>query len=81
MGTSLEESTIHNISQLKVSIQQSFIEDLVNPQKGGMTLFRITIGTSDFTSKDFYTYYDAKELNATNAIYNNETKQYEPGLV
>ncbi len=78
MGTSLEESTVNNISQLKDNIQQSFIEDLVNPQKGGMTLFRITIGTSDFTSKDFYTYYDAKELNATNAIYKNETKQYEP---
>ncbi|MFA9463486.1 MAG: glycoside hydrolase family 3 N-terminal domain-containing protein [Velocimicrobium sp.] len=78
MGTSLEESSVNNISQLKNSIKQSFIEDLVNPQKGGMTLFRITIGTSDFTSKDFYTYYDAKELDATNAIYKEETKQYKP---
>ncbi|MDK2808920.1 MAG: hypothetical protein PWP24_1657, partial [Clostridiales bacterium] len=43
MGTSLEESTVNNLSQLKDSIQQQFIEDLVNPQKGGMTLFRVTI--------------------------------------
>lgn len=78
MGTSLEEATINNLSQLTPEVQDEFLRKLVDPAQGGMTLFRITVGTSDFTAKPFYTYYDAKELNASNAIYNKKTKTYEP---
>jgi len=40
-----------------------------------MTLFRLTIGTADFTAEPFYTYYDATELNATNSL-NGEPDWY-----
>ena len=63
MGSSLEESTVYNLNQLKGEVKQSFIEDLVNPEKGGMTLFRVTIATADFTSQRFYTYYDIDNIN------------------
>lgn len=63
MGSSLEESTVYNLNQLKGEVKQSFIEDLVNPEKGGMTLFRVTIATADFTSRRFYTYYDIDHIN------------------
>lgn len=67
-GTSLEESTIYNLSQLRPEVQDEFLRSLVDPAQGGMTLFRITIGTSDFTSRPFYTYYDASELTEENAV-------------
>ncbi len=70
MGTSLEEATINNLIQLTPEVQDEFLRKLVDPEQGGMTLFRITIGTSDFTAKNFYTYYDAKELTEKNAIRN-----------
>lgn len=72
MGTSLEEATINNLIQLSPEVQDEFLRKLVDPKQGGMTLFRITVGTSDFTSKKFYTYYDAKELNEKNAIKNGD---------
>lgn len=78
IGTSLEESTINNLAQLTPEIQDEFLRMLVDPKQGGMTLFRITIGTSDFTAQSFYTYYDARELTAENAIYNSQTGSYEP---
>lgn len=67
-GTSLEESTINNLCQLSPEKQDEFLRKLIDPKQGGMTLFRLTIGTPDFTSKPFYTYYDAKELTEANAI-------------
>jgi beta-glucosidase len=78
IGTSLEESTINNLAQLTPEVQDEFLRMLVDPKQGGMTLFRITIGTSDFTAQSFYTYYDARELTAENAIYNSQTGSYEP---
>ncbi len=62
MGTSLEESTIYNLNQLEDDVKQQFIDDLVDPQKGGMTLFRVTIATADFTAQRFYTYYDIDDI-------------------
>lgn len=62
MGTSLEGSTIWNLNQLDKKTREKFIDDLVNPEKGGMTLFRLTIGTPDFTSDPFYTYYDIDHI-------------------
>ncbi len=62
LGTSLEESSVNNIAKLNDTTRKAFLKSLLDPINGaGMTLFRITIGTADFTAQDqFYTYYDVK---------------------
>ncbi len=76
VGTSLEESTIHHLKQLEPEIRREFIRYLIDTENGaGMSLFRLTIGTADFTAEPFYTYYDAKELNETNSL-NGEPDWY-----
>lgn len=65
MGTSIEEATIHNLLKMSDENRQAFLRRLLDPVNGmGMSLMRVTIGTSDFTAQDFYTYYDGtgKEL-------------------
>lgn len=58
-GTSLEESTIYNLAKMDSVVREQFLRDLIDPENGaGMTLFRLTIGTADFTAQNFYTYYD-----------------------
>ncbi|WP_239714627.1 glycoside hydrolase family 30 beta sandwich domain-containing protein [Paenibacillus sp. 19GGS1-52] len=59
IGSSLEETTVHNLSRMKASEQLDILKQLTNPQLGiGLNLFRITLGTSDFTAQPFYTYDD-----------------------
>ncbi|GFP77684.1 glycoside hydrolase family 3 N-terminal domain-containing protein [Clostridium fungisolvens] len=59
MGTSFEESTINNISKMSPEKRTEFLKKLVDPVDGaGMSLMRLTIGTADFTGREFYTYYD-----------------------
>ncbi len=59
MGTSIEEATIHNLLKMTDENRQAFLRRLLDPVNGmGMSLIRVTIGTSDFTAQDFYTYYD-----------------------
>ncbi len=59
IGTSVEESSVNNYIGLDEVTRREVLKTLIDPVNGcGMTLFRLTIGTSDFTSKDFYTYYD-----------------------
>lgn len=79
LGTSLEEASVNNIIQLDEDVAQDMIESLVDPERGGMTLFRVTIGTSDFTAQNFYTYYDVEgnKLGEGNAI-KNEDGTYSP---
>lgn len=65
MGTSIEESTIYNLLKMTDENRQAFLRRLLDPVNGmGMSLMRVTVGTSDFTAQDFYTYYDGtgKEL-------------------
>lgn len=65
IGTSIEESTVNNLLKMSEDQRKEFIRQLVDPENGmGNTLFRVTIGTADFTGQDFYTYYDGtgKEL-------------------
>ncbi|MCI5649609.1 MAG: hypothetical protein MR332_09275 [Fusicatenibacter sp.] len=58
-GTSLEESTIYNLSKMSPQKREEILKKLIDPMDGaGMTLFRLTIGTADFTAQKFYTYYD-----------------------
>lgn len=75
MGTSIEESTIHNLLKMTDENRQAFLRRLLDPVNGmGMSLIRVTVGTSDFTAQDFYTYYDGtgKELNGK-PDWNNTT--------
>lgn len=76
VGTSLEESSIHHLKQLDPEVRREFIRYLLDPENGaGMSLFRLTIGTADFTAEPFYTYYDAKKLDETNSV-NGEPDWY-----
>ena len=73
IGISIEESTVNNIMKMSEEERKSFIRRLVSPEDGmGNTLFRVTIGTSDFTGREFYTYYDGtgKELDGQPDWYN-----------
>lgn len=76
IGTSLEESTVYNLLQLNEEERKNFIYKLVNPVGGaGMTLFRLTIGTSDFTGQNFYTYYDGRDLEGEPNWYPGEGEE------
>jgi glucosylceramidase len=60
-GTSLEESTIYNLSLMSAAKRDEVLRKMIDPVNGaGMNLFRITFGTSDFTSRNFYTYEDTR---------------------
>ncbi|GAA2333670.1 ricin-type beta-trefoil lectin domain protein [Dactylosporangium salmoneum] len=59
VGSSLEESTIYNLSRMSATGRDKALRTLVDPATGaGFNVARITFGTSDFTSHDFYTYDD-----------------------
>jgi glucosylceramidase len=59
VGSSLEESTIFNLSRMSAAGRDRALRALVDPVNGaGFTVIRITFGTSDFTSHAFYTYDD-----------------------
>lgn len=73
LGTSIEESTVNNMVKMSPEKREEFIRNLIDPVDGmGNTLLRVTIGTSDFTGQDFYTYYDGtgEELNGNPDWYN-----------
>nr|WP_296075544.1 ricin-type beta-trefoil lectin domain protein [uncultured Actinoplanes sp.] len=59
VGSSLEESTIYNLARMSAAGRDTALRALVDPVAGaGFNVARITFGTSDFTSHDFYTYDD-----------------------
>jgi glucosylceramidase len=59
VGSSLEESTIFNLSRMSTAGRDAALRALVDPAQGaGFNVIRITFGTSDFTSHDFYSYDD-----------------------
>jgi glucosylceramidase len=59
VGSSLEESTVFNLSKMSATGRDQALRALVDPVNGaGFNVARITFGTSDFTSHDFYTYDD-----------------------
>lgn len=61
MGTSVEPSTIYNLSNMNDFQRKKILRSLLDPVHGaGMTLFRICIGSPDFTGTKYYTYYDNK---------------------
>lgn len=59
IGTSMEESTVYNSMKMSDSVRNQLLQDLVDPVNGiGLSLIRVTIGTSDFTAGEFYSYDD-----------------------
>ncbi|MBT2575328.1 glycosyl hydrolase [Bacillus sp. ISL-51] len=59
IGSSLEESSVNNLSKMSPEKREEVLKKLVDPHEGiGMDVMRITIGTSDFTAQEFYTYDD-----------------------
>ncbi|MCM3630401.1 glycosyl hydrolase [Paenibacillus glycanilyticus] len=62
IGTSVEETTINNLIKMDQETRADFIRHLADKKDGlGFNLFRISIGTSDFTAQPFYTYNDLPE--------------------
>ncbi|MBN1464901.1 hypothetical protein JXA02_04015 [candidate division KSB1 bacterium] len=71
IGTSLEETTVHAILKNKTDEQAcEILRALIDPHRGiGMNLFRITIGTSDFSDgravsdhpQGFYSYQEKED--------------------
>ena len=60
-GSSFEGSSTYNMAQLSDVARKDVIESLVSPTGGiGLDLFRICIGSSDFTEPPFYTYQDTQ---------------------
>jgi len=62
VGTSMEHSTVWNFMQLTEEKRREVIRYMIDPINGlGMSMFRLTIGTSDFfpkTETGLYSYYD-----------------------
>ncbi|WP_225409468.1 glycoside hydrolase family 30 beta sandwich domain-containing protein [Stigmatella hybrida] len=59
IGTSMEESTIYNLSRMSLAKRTEVLKRLLDPATGaGINLLRITFGASDFTARAFYTYDD-----------------------
>jgi glucosylceramidase len=58
-GISMEAASVANLLQLSPADRHDVLTRMFDPQRGmGMNLVRITIGTSDFTGTDWYTYDD-----------------------
>lgn len=58
-GISMEESSVHNLLALPPAKRAEVLVRMVDPVAGvGMNLFRVTMGTSDFTGSPWYTYDD-----------------------
>lgn len=59
IGTSMEESTVYNTMKMSEEVRNELLRELVDPVDGiGLSLIRVTIGTSDFTAGEFYSYND-----------------------
>ncbi len=58
-GISMEESSVHNLLLLSPSKRTELLTKLFDPVLGmGNSLVRVTMGTSDFTGRPWYTYDD-----------------------
>lgn len=58
-GSSLEESTVYNLLLMDQTTRTAALKRLIDPVNGsGFNLWRLTIGTSDFTGTPWYSYDD-----------------------
>lgn len=59
IGSSFEESTVYNLLLMSKEKRAEVLRLLLDPVNGsGLNLWRLTIGTSDFTGRPWYTYDD-----------------------
>lgn len=59
IGSSLEEASIYNLSKMRTEFSDQILKNMFDSNDGmGWSLIRITFGSSDFTSQNFYTYDD-----------------------
>jgi hypothetical protein len=59
IGSSLEDSTIYNLSLMSAAARTQALKALFDPTTGaGLNLVRICFGTPDFSAAPFYTYDD-----------------------
>jgi glucosylceramidase len=62
IGSSMEESTVYNLMRMNTTVREQALREMFTQtgwglDKGiGMSLARVCLGTSDFTSRPFYTY-------------------------
>jgi glucosylceramidase len=60
-GISMEEASVANIRKLSPAKRAELLTSLVDPVNGmGQNLFRVTIGTADFTGQPWYSYDDGQ---------------------
>ena len=58
-GISMEEGSVWNLLQMSQKKRTEVLTELVDPVNGmGLNLYRVTMGTSDFTARDWYSYDD-----------------------
>ena len=58
-GNSMEESSVSNILKLTTAARTELLTSVLDPINGtGQNLFRVTMGTCDFTGRPWYTYDD-----------------------
>jgi glucosylceramidase len=58
-GISIEEASVANLLALSAAKRTEVLRRMLDPVDGaGMNLFRVTMGTSDFTGRPWYTYDD-----------------------
>lgn len=62
MGTSMEETSLYNLRRMPQEKQRAILREWVDPNKMGLSVFRLTIGTADFTAQEFYSYYDTPPM-------------------
>jgi glucosylceramidase len=59
IGSSIEETTVYNLRLMTQAKRTEALKLMVDPVNGtGMNLMRLTIGTSDFTGRPWYSYDD-----------------------
>ncbi len=59
IGSSLEESSVYNLMRMGTENREKVLKYLLNPKDGlGWNVMRITLGTSDFTGREWYSYND-----------------------
>jgi glucosylceramidase len=59
IGISMEESSVFNLSKLSPAKRTEVLTRMLDPDRGtGINLIRVTMGTSDFTGRPWYSYDD-----------------------
>jgi glucosylceramidase len=82
-GISMEESSVWNLLQLSPATRTEVLHRMLDPVDGaGMTLFRVTMGTSDFTGRPWYTYDDVSPgIDDPNLDFFSIQKDIDYGIV